>query len=497
MTGPLGGQLAYTYINVYRPVETETVVMRSIAERRTVSGETQGTWSFAYTEGDQQNTTVISTPCGQRETYTYHGIGTLGPGGDYSGWLVGALQRSTTETSTGTVLEERLFGWIPSAVVSDNTMLGLPSGHWTSPDVFHAIVSGTQTNRGGHIWKSTHSYHSTRYNDVFQPYQIETWDATPPEPPGGRPRRVTTTTFWDQAASSLYRPAVPAGGTVTVGSESLSHSRSFDATTGFVTSTTGAGMTTTYTRTTTGNVASVTDAANKTTNFTYTWGVPDAITPAIAALKTTRTINPDGTVAQEAFGTSTPLTTASTYDALMRPIAVQPPGGTTPTSLAYEPNGADPGGVVYIETGRGTHAVRLYPDRFGRVVRTKTPDGVWTDVAFDACGRVTFESAPYTTANGVRGVLTAYDALGRITSTSTRDDAGAVTSTTSRAYTGIDVTVTDALTRATTYDYDSDSGPGGGQLVALTDAAGQTTTYTYHVSGALASTGGTVAGTRT
>lgn len=488
VTGPYGGQLTYTYADVHRPVDTTTVRMRSITARNTSgTGIVPGQWTFSYLNGPLQNTSIVTSPCGQRETHTYNGIGTLGPDmGAYAGWLVGSLQRSTTETSAGTVLEERLFAWRPSAVVSGDTVTGLPDGYWASPDVFHALVGETTVNRGGAVWETEYTYSDTNYNDHFQAHTIQQWAEG-----AWATRRVVSRSFWYGAASTLYMPAQLSREDVYEGTEFRFSERTYASATGFNTSLilgyagiTPTTLVTSFTPTATGNVAAVTDAAGQTTTFSYSWGVPSQVQTPM--LTTTRVVNADGTVASETLGTGpSALTTTYTYDALMRPTGIQGPGGTTPTAMTY--------GTAYDQTTRGTTYARTYPDALGRAVRQEDGDGLQTRLGLDACGRVTFASAPYTTGTGTRGVITAYDALGRVVSQVAADG----TSATAFAYTGIDVAVTDALGRTTTYDYASQTGPAGARLVALTDPAAQTTTYAYNIDGALTATGGPVAGTRT
>jgi YD repeat-containing protein len=496
VTGPQGGQLRYEYLDVNWVVWDRFVSTRGVEQRQAVGpGLTTGTWTFAYEQGAFKNMSVVTGPC-SRQTYRFRAVGLhQGQGMDeFVGWLAGALDRTTTEELNGTVLEEHIFNWAPSAIISNDAVeglpeigTGLPTGLWADDNVKRALLSTTIVDRGGAKWQTLHHYATAKYNDFLQPWQTWSWDVTKPQV-----ARVITRTFWDQAAAGLYLPAPVQLEQVWVGSEHLESSRTFESTTGFVTTTTGRGTTTTFTRTPQGNVATITDALDKTTTLTHTWGVVSQIQTPL--LTTARAINTDGTVASETVGGL--LTTTYAYDALMRPVGVQPPGGTVPFQLAYEPNGADPDGAVYIQNTRGSTYTRTYPDAFGRVIRTADPDGLRARTVFDPCGRVTFQSALYTTGSDLRGTTTSYDALGRVTSTSTVNESGTPTSTTTFAYDGIHVTVTDPEQRVTRYEHYSDTGPAGGQLVKVIDAAGQMTTYTYHVSGALASTSGPVSGPR-
>ena len=142
VTGPLGGTLTYTYTNVNRPVWSDILTTRSVSSRTTGgTSVTPGTWSFAYTEGACQDTSVVTTPT-RRETYRYNGVGLVNttPGcdtaqamGAFASWMAGSLKRTTIEVPSGvpnawTVLQEQRYGWEPSTKVSDDTVVGAQAG---------------------------------------------------------------------------------------------------------------------------------------------------------------------------------------------------------------------------------------------------------------------------------------------------------------------------------------------------------------------------------
>jgi YD repeat-containing protein len=140
---------------------------------------------------------------------------------------------------------------------------------------------------------------------------------------------------------------------------------------------------------------------------------------------------------------------------------------------------------TYGEWTRETHfdtSTQSALDGFGRVVDTNT-NGLKVRFTRDACGRVTFESAPFTTGDGNRGVTTTLDALNRVKAVTAPENQ-----VTQYAYTGIDVTVTDAENRQTLYDYSA-----AGEvtrLVRVRDAAQVDTQYQHDVSEQLAQVSG-------
>jgi YD repeat-containing protein len=98
-----------------------------------------------------------------------------------------------------------------------------------------------------------------------------------------------------------------------------------------------AGHETTYAPDAYGNVASVTKGNNKTTTFSYAWGVvKNTTTPEYTV---SREINPDGTVASE---TRAGRTTTFQYDPLERYFTqTQPPGGpsqSNPIVVTVDPD---------------------------------------------------------------------------------------------------------------------------------------------------------------
>lgn len=455
-------------------------------------GASDGTWAFAYRAGPYENISVVTGPT-RRETYRYRGIGLHQGGGmgEFAPWLVGAIDRQTVEDLSSTVLQESLTTWGPSAIVSDDTVEPLPSGVWGAPDVRTALVLQTTLTQGPRIWHRVCTYDDTlpyRYNDYFRPTHVVSWY----HPLPARARTMAQT-FWYGTGSTPYIRDRVAATTVSVGSQSLVSSATYQAATGFPTQQTVRGVSTSFTRTTQGNVSTVTDAAGKTTTFTYRYGVVATIDAPNAGLTTgvdvTRTINADGTVASERLGpASGGLTTTFTYDALMRPTQVTPPGGAAATTFAYA---AAAGG--YSQQTRGGTYVRTWVDGLGRAVRSQDAHGIQTRQEYDVLGRVTHSYLPYTTGTGTRVVRHYYDALDRVTKQVAADG----TSETLYTYNGTETWITDPEGRTTVYHYYSDSGPGGGQLEMVRDAANQETTYTYDAAGALTATAGPVSGIRT
>lgn len=146
--------------------------------------------------------------------------------------------------------------------------------------------------------------------------------------------------------------------------------------------------------------------------------------------------------------------------------------------------------------------IKVYFDQLGRELRQETQgfDGtsaapsVYKDTEYNALGQVRRVSRPYQSGQTSYWVTYAYDAIGRVTSTTQPD--GAVTQTSYSGFTtivtnakgqtqttvrnsqGQTVSSKDALNQQVTYAYDSFA-----NLISTTDAAGNVTRLTYDVRG--------------
>ncbi len=378
------------------------------------------------------------------------------------------------------MLQETVNSWGWSFSLSDDNVEPpawedqdpLPYGVWGAAVVQKALLTQTTLTRGPRIWHRVLTYDQLtplRYNDYFRPKTVVSWYHWLPSR-----MRVIEQTFWYGVSGTPYIRDRVEETKVSAAGQTLVTASAFQGATGFMTSQTVRGVPTTFTRTTRGNVASVTDAATKTTTYGYSYGVPIAIDAPDAGLAVgvdiTRTVNPDGTIATERVGPSSGgLTTAFTYDALMRVTQITPPGGSTPTTISYA---AGAGG--YQEVRRGTTFARTYVDGLGRAYRSEDAYGVKTRQAFDAIGRVTHQYLPYKTEPGARVVRYEYDALDQ----PTKQVAADAISETVYTYNGTETWITNPMGRTTVYDFFSDTGPGGGQLEKVRDAATNETVYT-------------------
>ncbi len=132
---------------------------------------------------------------------------------------------------------------------------------------------------------TAYSYSSSNFADYLQPSTI-TESAS-----NHSTTRVTNRTF-DYGFTSNYILPKVASSTVTVASEAFATAFDYNHGTGFLTSQTALGRTTSFSSDSFGNLASVTDSNSHETTTSYQWGVPSSI--ATPGYTVARSINDDG-----------------------------------------------------------------------------------------------------------------------------------------------------------------------------------------------------------
>jgi YD repeat-containing protein len=449
---PNGGQIDYQYAHTTQYIGSPQVVQTMSLTQRTVSGRdvVSGTWTYAYAQGSAMNQTVITGPCGDTVTHSFQGVGNYTSMGD--AWRVG-LPLSTAISAGGTTLQTEQLTWTASVAISadDQTI-----GYNGDINIYVPLQTIRTVTRGPVTLTTTNSYNSNNFNDYGRPWQTTE---------NGQLQRTTTRTF--QYGFSSYIVDKIASETVNVSGESFTKSYTYSSATGFTLSESVYGVATTFVPTSQGDVASSTNARSKTTSYQYQWGrTSSEQTPEYTI---TRSINSDGTVASE---TRRGFTTSFVYDTLGRLTQTTPSIGTV-TTTTYD-NSAG----TYVRTTRGSSVVTTYLNGFGSKSSTENSLGIKIDIGYDACGRTTYESYPYTTAN--IGTTYTYDGLSRITR-QTHPDSQFV----SISYNGLNVTVTDENGRQTTQVRQAFGDPGDARMTSITDASNQATTYSYNALGSL------------
>ncbi len=212
----------------------------------------------------------------------------------------------------------------------------------------------------------------------------------------------------------------------------------------------------------------VTDANGKTTGFTYDWGVrKNTITPAYTIARSVVASGLVTSVVRRGF------TTTFGYDTLFRITSISPPAGAN-FSYSYDNS---QGRFVLLTRGISNRRTDL--DGFGRPSATSNAVNVKTDMTYDACGRMTYQSYPFEgTAN--KGTTYRYDPLGRVTRKIHPDGEDVRFD-----YTGLDVQITNERGIDSSQRWDGYGDPAEALLVGVVDRDGQTWSYDYDILGNL------------
>ncbi len=472
VTTPNGGRIDYAYQAQVFYYGSSVVYSPALLTRTTGGVDiAPGTWTYGFSQSPPSPfspiVATVTSPCA-RTVYTVNPIASTGDG---DAWRIGTMaSKQVQPPGGGASLESETFDWVASVAISENASnLGDPT---------HApLLRSRSVVRAGQTYTTTHTYDTTDYSPArarnFNDY--------------GRPIRTDET---GQLARTTTRSYVyPAGGepgfsssyivdnldteTVTVGTESFTNDYDFNAA-GFLTRQSLYGIVTTFTPDRNGSVASRRDARGNTTSFNWLWGVPRSMQTPVYSI--TRQVASDSTITSE---TRRGFTTGFTYDGLFRLRATNPPVGFD-SVVDYSADGRT------MTATRGSSSVTSSFDGFGRVSATANNLAVpvSTDVSYDACGRKTYESHPFTTTN--IGSTYAYDALDRL-DLKTNPDATNV----DYAYSGINVTIRDEISRITTQVWQAFGDPRDARLASVADAGSNpngtsaTTSYQYNAVGSL------------
>ena len=270
--------------------------------------------------------------------------------------------------------------------------------------------------------------------------------------------------------ASRHLLALPSRELTTVSGQTVQKTWVHNTNTGFRTSETVYGITTTFTPDSSGNVATSTKANGKSTNFSYTHGqVSFWSSPGMSV---SRSILLDGTVASE---TVAGRRTNFDYDLLFRLVRTAPPGGVNPTVVDYS--------NVDVRTSRGPSSTLAELDGFGRVISTIDSVGRRSRTEFNGEGRRTYESYVYTSLD--KGTSYSFDVLGRVMRESNPDSTSRTYS-----YVGNNVTVHDEKARFTQLRRQAFGDPDDTRLSGFRDARDTLWSYAYNAVGLITSVSG-------
>ncbi len=461
VTSPYGGTITYTYGDQTFHIGSTVPVISRVVKTRVTGGTdiAAGNWTYAYAQGSVENQTVITAPC-NKTTHTFSGIGTFTTVGPT--WKVGLPTQRKVEEGAATLEIEDLAWRASDPISNDNEIIG----NNNSPDINVPLVDTRTITRSPKTYMTVYTYATPalKFNDYGRPQTItET----------GELSRTTGRTY-TYGFSPRYIVDKLGSETVTVGAESFAKSYGYNLANGFMSTQTIYGITKTFAPDAYGNVATVTDANSHARNFQYTWGQVSRIQTPLYNPLLTRAINSDGTTDSQ---TRRGFTTSFGYDNLSRVTTTTPPAGNVSTTTYDLLDG--PSGRRLNRVTRGPSRTDTLLDGFGRPSATNNSVGVNTDLGYDACGRRTYESLPYTSTN--TGTTLAYDGLDRLTRRTNAD----ATFATYGYSNGIDVTITNERQKVTVQDWSAFGDPGEARLMGITDADQKLWTYGYNALGSL------------
>jgi len=443
VTTPQGGTVTYQIVDYAFPLQQQpgATINSRVLHSRTVGGRgvQPGSWIYTYDTLNGEERTTIQQPQGT-VVYTFH-----------SGPPSFGQPHTIVMLDGATQLHSETLTWQAGPTVGIDQ---------SAVNAAQPQLASRSITRDGQTFLTTYSYHTTDYADYGHPYHIVEQQ--------GASTRVTDLTY--RHTFGVYLKALVTQETVTIGSESFTTSAIYDSN-GFKTSETKYGITTTFARDGAGNVSQSTDGNGHQTTYAYSWGTISGIWRPATAIS--RSINSDGTVATETRGWRT---TTFGYDALRRITNTTPPGANA-TTMVYN----DSAGIV--TTSRGPSGTVTTVDGFGRVIQATNSAGVTTRSEYDAEGRKTYESYPYTATDV--GTRIDYDALGRVVKRTTSDGKFVLIT-----YGAGTVLIQDEERRGTTQTWQGFGDPDDRRLIAVNDAALRTWSYTYNAIGQLTGVSG-------
>lgn len=483
---PTGGKISYGYDNTVFAVGTTTTSFRVVTSKKTSgTGITEGTWNYAYSSyisGGSANVTTITAP-GVTETHSFYGWGNTGNG---NVWKVGLPM---SKVYSGDFTKTESYTWDKGTQISDDVLSSASwagsSGTVSDSDIYVPFLSAKSIIRDGKTYSTAYTY---SYTDTDNNQKIDTY---------GNPHMITESgdlsgavresklSYWTNTSKNIVKGkplteiVTDTAGKFTGSSKSAWE---YDENSGNVTKITKDGVTTTYDYDTLhgnkGNLYSVKDANDHIKTYQWSNGRISKETNAIDS-SICRTINSNGTIADEKDGRSTDCTsddykTTFDYDELLRLTKITPPAGN-PTVITY-PN---PDGSIRNETRGGYSTIHTF-DGFGRPSGSSDSKGVTTTIAYTPYGTKDYEDTNI-------GDKISYDYFGRVKQILHKDTPNTSITYTYGTSTANELTITDEKPKNTKLTYTVFGNPDEKYLMSVYDAEEKTTTYTRNIQGNLTS----------
>lgn len=465
VTYPQGGTIDYTYGFVFfaqnPSIPRSTVVTQKVAnpggtwtwayEPATQPLAIQPDGSIAYTippqtpeETAQSDRTTVTGPEGAH-THYHIGYNSSFSGIVYLiGWQLGTAS-ATTFPGSGTFPTQYSAFWPTGIQVSDRPNFR-PGGTLAADAVTLApLLRRSVINRNGQLYDALYD----TFDNFGNPQSIvET----------GTHTRSTAVTYYTDPAKWIIH--LKKNETATEGGETLAVTRQFDLN-GNLLNETRSGVPTDYTYTAAGDVATRTNARNKTWNYlNYFRGIPQTENqPEVVSL--TRVVSAAGNVTSETDGEL--ATTGFSYDGLNRVTGITHPIGN-PVTVAWT--------ATTRTVTRGAYRQVTTYDGFGREARVDHTDTLRSETisqayGYDALGRRVYASYPDSLALGTGFDYDVEDQLLTVLHEFSPSSGGAASGR-GYFYAVDDVQVTNERGFLYTFKYRSYGDPGRRELVRIT-----------------------------
>ena len=404
VTYPQGGTIDYTYDFVYFALSADiprsTVVKTKVAS--SLATGSLGTWTWTYTPATKRLTANTDgsysysiPPTGTVQDGAIDATNVTGPDESrdyfhvgYNSVYPGAVYTMGSLLGTSSAVQVEVYSHAPiqisyQANVRPGNSLAFDSA------AYAPLVTAQYIGRFGESFLTTYSNFDSYGNS-------QTISET------GSHTRTNNVIYFTDSTKWIVR-GVKKDETLTEGSETLATTRTFDGNANLK-SETRAGVATNFLYTAEGDLASRTDARQKTTNYSnYFRGIPRTETQPEGVVFT-RAVSSAGNVSSETDGEL--VTTSFDYDGLSRITGITHPLGNPVT-------------VDWLATtrtvSRGAYReVKTY-DGFGREISQENTDTLTGEVItqtylVDALGRRTYASYP----NASKGTGFSYDMLNRL-----------------------------------------------------------------------------------
>ena len=488
---PYGGTINYDYDSFKRAdILMGERHQLSVAEK-TVSGSnlTAGTWTYDYGVKYENlgreihlDYTTVTDPCERETTYHFYG---------YSGgydevvnepgcYKYGLTRHKFTTNSLGQVEEAVEYTWdkldtalspFPYTVQDACTDLETYVPVLLQQTVYHggAINIIYQLYQDPDDWSvnQPEDIYTARYrepDDYGNPGIIKEYDEVPLSELATA-LKTSTTAYWYNENRNIVKDKVESvriQGNYPFPGDFVS-TYVYDGH-GNLTKETRFGVITNHSYHSNGNLASSTDANNRTITYEWDNGAISEIDNSIYTIQ--RSINWDGTVASETNGRG--HATLSSYTLGMRINSISPPVGN---SIIFNYHF---GAGAYSKKTRGGFFTKTYYDGIGRQIGTEDAIGKTTSLAYKACGLKDY------TASNV-GDTVYFDNRGRIKKITHKDGQQIQYSHHSDQH----VEMIDEENKHTHHYYATFGTPGEKYLTKVKDAYSRSATYSYNILGSL------------